>query len=177
MGDRLLGHFPTSTRQQTMIIESAIEFQVIQFLWGNIFSIYDLPRYLVSDNETKFSGKKLKWLYKELHIDHRFGLVHHPQTSGQATTTKNIILNILNRRINTLDKTWEDGLNNVLYVLWTTPKHTTSEININLVYWSKSIAPTEVTIASYRTKYFEQIPNEAEWRIHLDLANEKWWVS
>lgn len=100
-----------------MIIESAIEFQVIQFLWGNIFSIYDLPRYLVSDNENQFSGKELEWLYKELHIDHRFGLVHHPQTSGQATTTKNIILNILNRRINTLDKTWEDGLNNVLYVL------------------------------------------------------------
>ncbi|KAL0449021.1 UNVERIFIED_CONTAM: hypothetical protein Slati_1458500 [Sesamum latifolium] len=77
-GMDLVGPFPQATGQRKFLIIAVDYFtkwveaeplakitekEVIEFLWKNILCRFDIPRTLVSDNGTQFSGKKLKeWL-------------------------------------------------------------------------------------------------------------------
>lgn len=53
-------------------LASITEFHLIKILRVNLFSRYCNLRILIGDSRTQLTTKELKWLFMELHIDHRF---------------------------------------------------------------------------------------------------------
>jgi len=57
---------------------------VVKFLKKNIFTRFDTPRALLSDNETHFYNKPLELLLKKCRAFHEVTTPYHPQTNGQV---------------------------------------------------------------------------------------------
>lgn len=59
------------------------------FLYEYVFTRYELPIELVSDEETRFINKLVQCLLEEFMILHKKSSPYHPQANGQAKTKKN----------------------------------------------------------------------------------------
>jgi transposase InsO family protein len=53
-----------------------------------IFPRFGTQRILISDGGTHFTGKNFKKCLSKLGIEHRVSTAYHPQTNGQAETSK-----------------------------------------------------------------------------------------
>jgi transposase InsO family protein len=60
----------------------------IAMMKSMIFPRFDTPRILTSDGGTHFTRKNLKKCLSKLGIEHRVSTAYHPQTNGQAKTSK-----------------------------------------------------------------------------------------
>ena len=59
----------------------------IHMIKSVIFPRYGVPRILISDGGTHFTGKDFVKCLKKLGIEHRVSTAYHPQTNGQAETS------------------------------------------------------------------------------------------
>ncbi|KAL0312779.1 UNVERIFIED_CONTAM: hypothetical protein Sradi_5677200 [Sesamum radiatum] len=113
-GMDLVGPFPQATGQRKFLIAvvdyftkwveaeplaKITEKEVIKFLLKNIVCRFDIPRTLVSNNGTQFSGKKLKEWCEGLAIKQFFSSVSNPQVNGQTEVTNRTILQYLKTRL------------------------------------------------------------------------------
>ncbi|KAL0352497.1 UNVERIFIED_CONTAM: hypothetical protein Scaly_1638400 [Sesamum calycinum] len=110
------------------------EKEVIKFLWRNIVCRFGIPRAIISDNGTQFSGNKLKEWCKGLAIKQFFTSVSNPQANGQTEVTNRTILQHLKTRLGTAKGAWVDELPSVLWAYRTTPRTTTGETPFSLSY-------------------------------------------
>ena len=55
---------------------------IVKFLRENIFSMYGMPRAIISDRGTHFDNHSFDALLKKYSIIHRLTTTYHPQTSG-----------------------------------------------------------------------------------------------
>lgn len=76
---------------------------------------------LVSDNGPQFARNKLHWFCQELKIEHQHASVKHAQTNGQIQAANKSILNGLKKRLDALEGKWTEELQNILWVVRTTP--------------------------------------------------------
>ncbi|KAL0355255.1 UNVERIFIED_CONTAM: hypothetical protein Sradi_3972400 [Sesamum radiatum] len=110
----LVGPFPQATGQRKLLIVAVDNFtkwveaealakitekEVIKFLWKNIVYRFGIPRALVSDNGTQFSGNKLREWCKGLVIKQFFTSVSNPQVNGQTEVTNRTILQHLKTQL------------------------------------------------------------------------------
>lgn len=68
-----------------------------------IISRDGIPYVLVSNSCPQFVGKDIKWFLVELHINHRFTSVRHAQTNGHVESTKKVVIEVLKKRVDTLE--------------------------------------------------------------------------
>ncbi|KAK4400259.1 hypothetical protein Sango_1132000 [Sesamum angolense] len=135
-GIDLVGPLPQATGQRKFLIVAVDYFtkwveaepltkisekEVIKFLWRNIVCLFGIPRAIISDNGTQFSGKKFKEWCKGLAIKQFFTSVSNPQTNGQTEVTNRTILQHLKTRLGTAKGAWVDELPSVL---WPTAQRT-----------------------------------------------------
>lgn len=102
-----------------------IEFQVIKFLWFNIFSQYGVPRILISDNIPYFWERTQVVMRRAKHRP-----LIQLGTPPQAKTTKKVILTKLKMRVTTPKINWVEELDNILWAIRTTFNGGTSEIDL-----------------------------------------------
>ena len=57
---------------------------VIKFLKENIFSRFEIPHAIISDNATHFCNRSFEALMRKYIITHKVSTPYHPQTSGQV---------------------------------------------------------------------------------------------
>ncbi|XP_073137334.1 uncharacterized protein [Henckelia pumila] len=146
-GMDLVGPFPPATGQIKFLIVDVDYFtkwveaeplakiserDVINFLWKNIVCRFGIPKTLVSDNGTQFSGAKIKDWCKGLSIKQFFTSVGNPQANGQTEVTNRTILQHLKTRLGNAKGKWEDELPSVLWAYRTTPRSSTGESPFNL---------------------------------------------
>jgi transposase InsO family protein len=62
-----------------------------------IFPRYGVPRVLISDGGTHFTGKDFGKILQKLGIEHRVSTAYHPQTNGQAETSNKQLKEILKK--------------------------------------------------------------------------------
>ena len=55
---------------------------VLKFLKENIFSIFRVPKAIISDGGTRFCNKPLETLLAKYGVKHKVATPYHPQTSG-----------------------------------------------------------------------------------------------
>lgn len=60
---------------------------------------FEVPGTVVTDNGTKFVGKKYEDTLQELNIKHSKASVAYPQCNGQVEVTNSTILRVLNKRV------------------------------------------------------------------------------
>ncbi|XP_073288977.1 uncharacterized protein [Primulina huaijiensis] len=158
VGNRPGGTFPLATRQRKFLIVAVDYFtkwveaeplakisekDVIGFLWKNILCRFGIPRALISDNDTQFSGAKLKeWCQ---HLKTRLG----------------------NDKGN-----WMEELSSALWAYRTTTRTSTGESPFNLAYGIEAVARAEIGETSLRVKQYKQLDNDHSLRASLDLIDE-----
>lgn len=72
----------------------------------------------------------------------------------------------------TLKGSWVESLDNLLWLIRTTPKIATEETLFSLVHGSESIAPTKIAVPTHRMQYFNPEANDIERWTYLDLIEE-----
>ena len=65
--------------------------------------VFDMPiwssQMIIIDNDTQFDNRRFKKFLAELHVEHRFTSVAHPQTNEEAEATNRTILHGLKTRL------------------------------------------------------------------------------
>ncbi|XP_065017705.1 uncharacterized protein LOC135644166 [Musa acuminata AAA Group] len=184
----LLGPFPLAPGQREYIIvgvdyftkwveveplATITERQMKKFVWKNLVTRFELPKAIITDNGPQFAGRRFREFCAGHGIQLRFSSVAHPQTNGLAEVTNRSILDGLKRRVSTARSAWTDELPSVLWSLRTTPKAATGESPYNLMFGTEAVLPPEMTIATLRTRnYDEEVSNEGL-RASLNVLEER----
>ncbi|KAL2237242.1 UNVERIFIED_CONTAM: hypothetical protein Sindi_0915900 [Sesamum indicum] len=160
-GMHLVGPFPQAAGQRKFLIIAVDYFtkwveaeplakisekEVIKFLWKNIICRFGIPRAIISDNGTQFSGNKLKDWCKGLAIKQVFTLVSNAQANGQTEVTNRTILQHLKTRLENAKGPWVDELPSVL---WDCNEQ---RLRMNLDFVEEVREKAAIQAAVYRTK-------------------------
>uniref|UniRef100_A0A151UDD1 Integrase catalytic domain-containing protein n=1 Tax=Cajanus cajan TaxID=3821 RepID=A0A151UDD1_CAJCA len=97
-----------------------------------------------------FTNKKFNSFLENLGIRHRFTLVEHPQSNGQAEAANKVILTELKKRLGSAKGAWAEELPEVLWAYQCTPQSTTKETPFLLTYGDDAMIPVEVGEPSFR---------------------------
>jgi transposase InsO family protein len=104
-----------------------------------IFPWYGVPRVLISDGGTHFTGKDFGKILQKLGIEHRVSTAYHPQTNGQAETSNKQLKEILKKTVLKGGKDWSKKLDDALWAYRTT--HKTPMYDPVSIQW-KNMSPT-----------------------------------
>ena len=88
---------------------------VLKFLKDYIFSIFGVPKAIISDGGSQFCNKPFENLLAKYVVKHKVATPYHPQTSDQVELANREIKTILMKVVNSNIKVWSLKL---LYPLW-----------------------------------------------------------
>ncbi|KAL0399891.1 UNVERIFIED_CONTAM: hypothetical protein Sradi_2332400 [Sesamum radiatum] len=144
----------------------------MKFVWKNIVCRFGIPRAFVMDNGMQFQGAKFFQWCEELKIKQYYTLVATPQSNGQTEVTNRIILQSLKTRLEETKGNWVEELPGVLWAYRTSPRRSTGESLISLVYGTEVIVPVEIGEETLRVQQYEPANNGVERQADLDLIQE-----
>ena len=84
---------------EVVALVKANEQAIIDFLYGEIFSHFGVPKEVVIDGGPYFVSHKFEALLHKYHIQHRIALPYHPQANGQVESTNKFIEAILTKTV------------------------------------------------------------------------------
>ena len=88
---------------------------ILKFLKDNIFSIFGVPKAIISYRGTHFCNKPFEILLAKYGVKHKVAIPYHPQTSGQVELANREIKNILMKVVNTSRRDWSIKLHDSLW--------------------------------------------------------------
>lgn len=148
------------------------EAEVVQFFMENIVFRFGVPRVIVTDNGSQFTGKDFEEALSQLKITHIKSSVAYPQANGQVEITNKAILQGIKKRLLDAPSNWVDELPNVLWGYRTTPRTTTGETPFRLAYGTEAVLPLEISMGSLRIENFNRQESEDGLRLNIDLVEE-----
>lgn len=95
-------------------LKKATRTAVSNFIREHIITQFGIHRRLISDNDTSFLNKDVKYLTEAYHIKHRRSIPYYPQGNGQTEATNKVILKIINKMKHEYGGKWSTNLTNVL---------------------------------------------------------------
>ena len=122
---------------------------VAQFLRSHIFSRFDTPRALITDNGTHFFNKMIDKVLLKYGVRHRTSLAYHPQTNGQAEVSNREIKSILEKTVNSSRKDWSKKIEDALWAYRTTFKTPSGMSPFRIVYGKACHLPVELEHRAY----------------------------
>ncbi|XP_057811372.1 uncharacterized protein LOC131025590 [Salvia miltiorrhiza] len=149
------------------------EVTVERFIWRNICCRFGVPRIIVSDNGTQFTGQRIADFCDRMDITQRFVSVAHPQANGQVELANRSICEGIKKRLNQIRGKWVEELDTVLWAYRTSPNTATREASFTLVYGSNAVIPAEARLESYRITTYDTEHNSELQRTELDLVEEQ----
>jgi transposase InsO family protein len=149
--------------------------QAVAF-FTNIIHCFGVPNSIITDNGTKFTGRKFLDFCEDHHIRVDWAAVAHPMTNGQIERANGMIVQGLKPRIyddlNKFGKRWMKELPSVVWSLRTTPSRATGFMPFFLVYGAKAILPTDLEYGSPRTRAYDGQSNRSNREDSLDQLEE-----
>ncbi|KAK1417533.1 hypothetical protein QVD17_26662 [Tagetes erecta] len=164
-------YFTKWTEAKPLATISAV--QVKKFLWEHIVCRFGVPLCLVTDNGPQFADKKIQEWCGELHVQHIFTSVAHPQGNGQVERINRSLVEGIKKRLDQSGASWVEELPNVLWAHRTMTKTSNGETPFSLTYGSEAVIPAEIGIPSARTLNAYAANNDQELRSNLDLLEER----
>jgi len=123
---------------------------VQNFIWKNIICLFCIPRVFIIDNSLQFIDRGLSEFYEGLGIKHVTISVEHSQTNREAEVGNRVILNELNKRLDTVKGKWIKELIEVLWAYRCTPQTSTLNTPYSLTYGIEAMIPIELGLPSLR---------------------------
>ena len=117
---------------------------ILKFLKDNIFSIFGVPKAIISYRGTHFCNKPFEILLAKYGVKHKVAIPYHPQTSGQVELANREIKNILMKVVNTSRRDWSIKLHDSLWAYRTAYKIILRMSPYRLVYGKACHLPLEV---------------------------------
>jgi hypothetical protein len=124
---------------------------VIDFLFKDIFTIFGMPKELVTDGGPPFNSHGFKATLQKYHIQQRMTTTYHPQDNGQVESTNKVIEAILTKIVKESRKDWSHRLLEALWAYRTTWRNTTGFSPYELVYGKSVVFPVEFEIKTLRS--------------------------
>jgi hypothetical protein len=116
----------------------------ISFLETNIFSRFDIPLEIITDNGPAFISAKLTQFLAKLGVKHFTSSSYYPQGNGKAKSTNTNLVRIIKRLIEDKPHQWHTLLTYALWEYNTTTEISTGCTSFQLVYGQEAILPTEM---------------------------------
>jgi transposase InsO family protein len=121
----------------------------IQIIKTVIFPRYGVPRVLISDGGSHFTGKDFGKCLSKLGIEHRVSTAYHPQTNGQAETSNKQLKGILMKTGIKGGKDWSKKLDGALWAYRTAHKTPIGMTPYQFVYGKTCHLPVELEHKAY----------------------------
>ena len=107
---------------------------------------------IISDNDTHFDSQRFKEFLSELHIEHRFISVAHPQSNGEVEAMNRTILHGLKTHLTHAKSLWAENLYNILWTYRTTSKTLTGEMLFRLAFGMEAVIPLDIGLSTLQTE-------------------------
>ena len=78
-----------------------------KFLYEYVFTRYELPKELVSNQGVHFLNEVIAFLLEEFMVTHRTSTPYHPQANGQAESTNKVLSTALTKVVEGNRTNWE----------------------------------------------------------------------
>lgn len=130
---------------------------------------FGIPRIIIIDNGSRFTGESWKNALEELEIQHLKASVAYPQANGQVEITNKAILQGLKKWLMKSNRNWVDEHPNVLWSLCTTPKASTGQTPFRMAYGTEVVLPMEISSRSLRIDKFDPKISEEGLRLNKNL--------
>jgi transposase InsO family protein len=114
-----------------------------------IFPHYRVPRILISDGGTHYTGNSFRKCLYKLGIEHRVAMAYHPQTNGQAETSNRKLKSILNKTVEKGGKDWSKKLDEALWAYQTAHKTPIGMTPYQFIYGKSCHLPLELEHKAY----------------------------
>ena len=107
---------------------------VAKLYFDNIYKLHGLPKGIVSDRDSKFTGAFWRALQKMVGTDLLMSTTAHPQTDGQTERANRTVLQILRHFVNTVGSDWAQHLPTVEFALNSTIHSSTNKAPFEIIY-------------------------------------------
>ena len=122
-------------------------------MWQNIMTRFGVPNTLISDNGFQFESKAFQRYCCDLGIKNKYSTPSHLQSNGQAKVTNKVIMDSLKKRPEEAKGRLVDELPHVLWTYRTTPRRSTRETPISMMYGSEVVILTEIGFSTLTNSF------------------------
>ena len=107
---------------------------VARLYFENVYRLHGLPKGIVSDRDTKFTGAFWRALQKMVGTDLMMSTTNHPRTDGQTERMNRSVLQILRHFVNTNGSDWVQHLPTVEFAINSAVSRSTNKAPFEIVY-------------------------------------------
>ena len=108
--------------------------QVARLYYDNIYRLHGLPKAIISDRDTKFTGDFWSTMQKLFGTDLLMSTAYHPQTDGQTERTNRTILQTLRNYVNRNGSNWAKFITTVEFAINSAVNSSTGKSPFEVVY-------------------------------------------
>lgn len=123
---------------------------VVNFIFEDIFTCFDIPREIVTNQGFQFTSNMVEGLVEEYNIKHRKSTPDHPQANGQVESTNKVIEGILTKIVHLHRRDWAERLPEALLAYTTTWRNTTRHTPYEIFYGKQVLFPIEFQIRTLK---------------------------